>query len=60
LKTYSALAKQLQSLEHPTIVAVDGRSGSGKSMFANKLAAAPKVPIVHTDDISWHHSFFDW
>jgi hypothetical protein len=29
-------------------------------MFANKLAAAIQAPIVHTDDISRRHSFFDW
>ena len=43
------------------IVGVDGRSGSGKSTFAANLArAAPHVAVVHTDDIAWHHSFFDW
>lgn len=43
------------------IVGVDGRSGSGKSTFAANLArAAAHVTVVHTDDIAWHHSFFDW
>ena len=43
------------------IIGVDGRSGSGKSTFAANLAtAAAGVAIVHTDDIAWHHSFFDW
>ena len=43
------------------VVGVDGRSGSGKSTFAANLATvAPGVAIVHTDDVAWHHSFFDW
>ena len=43
------------------LVGVDGRSGSGKSTFASNLArAGAHVAVVHTDDIAWHHSFFDW
>ncbi|KAF0962377.1 uridine kinase family protein [Rhodococcus sp. T7] len=44
-----------------TIVGIDGRSGSGKSTIAARLAAADSsIAIVHTDDIAWHHSFFSW
>ncbi|MDF3306213.1 hypothetical protein P3H15_14380 [Rhodococcus sp. T2V] len=44
-----------------TIAGIDGRSGSGKSTIAARLAAADStVAIVHTDDIAWHHSFFSW
>ncbi|GLP76685.1 hypothetical protein TUM20983_37950 [Mycobacterium antarcticum] len=44
-----------------TIVGVDGRSGSGKSNLAAAMAElATDVAVVHTDDIAWHHSFFDW
>jgi hypothetical protein len=43
------------------LIGVDGRSGSGKSTFAADLAeTAAGVTVVHTDDIAWHHSFFDW
>ncbi|MCV7419448.1 hypothetical protein H7K45_02750 [Mycobacterium yunnanensis] len=43
------------------LVGVDGRSGSGKSTFATNLArAGARIAVVHTDDIAWHHSFFDW
>jgi len=43
------------------LVGVDGRSGSGKSTFASNLARADaRVAVVRTDDIAWHHSFFDW
>ncbi|NNF87671.1 MAG: hypothetical protein HKM97_04020 [Acidimicrobiia bacterium] len=42
-------------------MAVDGRSGGGKTTVAERLAAAiDACAVVHTDDISWHHSFFDW
>ena len=43
------------------LIGVDGRSGSGKSTFAGRLARTrARVAVVHTDDIAWHHSFFDW
>lgn len=43
------------------IVAVDGRSASGKTSLAARLAAhIPGAAVVHTDDIAWWHSFFDW
>ena len=45
----------------PWILAVDGRSGSGKSTVAIVLhQSVPASAIVHTDDVAWHHSFFDW
>ena len=45
----------------PWILAVDGRSGSGKSTVAALLQrSVPASAIVHTDDVAWHHSFFDW
>jgi hypothetical protein len=45
----------------PWVIAVDGRSGGGKTTLARTLAAAvPGSVIVHTDDIAWHHSFFGW
>ena len=43
------------------VIAVDGRSGAGKTTFARTLAAVlPSSALVHTDDAAWHHSFFDW
>lgn len=45
----------------PWIVALDGRSGSGKSTLANLLhQSVSSSEIVHTDDVAWHQSFFDW
>ncbi|XVU26095.1 uridine kinase family protein [Actinoplanes sp. CA-054009] len=45
----------------PRVIAVDGRGGSGKTTFASSLAAAiPDSVVVHTDDVAWWHSRFDW
>ncbi|GIJ68064.1 uridine kinase family protein [Virgisporangium ochraceum] len=45
----------------PSVLAVDGRSASGKTTLAARLAdAVPGTTVVHTDDIAWWHSVFDW
>lgn len=45
----------------PRIVAVDGRSASGKTTLADRLrAAVPGAGVVHTDDVAWWHSFVGW
>ncbi|WP_217700305.1 hypothetical protein [Arthrobacter sp. P2b] len=45
----------------PWIVAVDGRSGAGKTRLVDRLLAqVPDSDVVHTDDVAWHLSFFDW
>ncbi|BEL05106.1 4-amino-4-deoxychorismate synthase [Actinoplanes sichuanensis] len=45
----------------PRVVAIDGRGGSGKTTLADRLVAAvPDSAVVHTDDIAWHHAYFDW
>jgi uridine kinase len=45
----------------PAVVAVDGRSASGKTTLARRLCGgAARSAMVSTDDIAWHHSFFDW
>jgi hypothetical protein len=43
------------------VVAVDGRSSSGKTTLAARVqdAVAGSV-VVHTDDIAWWHSRFGW
>lgn len=58
-----ALLDQLAVLRsgRPGVLAVDGRSGAGKSSLARVLSAAvPASAIVATDDIAWHYSMFDW
>jgi hypothetical protein len=51
----------LELLGRPRVVAVDGRSGGGKTTVAERLAAAvPGATVLHTDDVAWNHAFFDW
>lgn len=42
------------------LILVDGRSGSGKSTFAERLAGLLGGVVVHSDDIAWHHDPIDW
>jgi uridine kinase len=45
----------------PRILAVDGRSASGKTTLANRLCQVlPGAAVVHTDDVAWAHSRFGW
>ena len=48
-------------LGRPRVVAIDGRGAGGKSTLAELLhQSVPASVVVHTDDVAWHHSFFDW
>lgn len=48
-------------VQRPIVLAVDGHSGSGKTTAATRLAAQlPGSVVVHTDDVAWWESFFDW
>lgn len=43
------------------VLAIDGHGGSGKSTLAAAMVAAePDATTIHTDDVAWHHSMFDW
>lgn len=43
------------------LIAVDGHAGSGKTTFAQLLAAAlDGAPVVHTDDLATHDELFAW
>ena len=44
----------------PAIVAVDGRSGAGKTTLAEALARAAGGHVVHSDDFAWHEPLFGW
>lgn len=45
----------------PFLLAIDGRSSSGKSTLACRIeATVPSTDLVHTDDIAWRHSRFGW
>ena len=42
------------------VLLVDGRSGSGKSTIAGRLADLLGGAVVHSDDLAWHHDAFAW
>jgi len=42
------------------LILVDGRSGGGKSTFAERVARLLDGAVVHSDDIAWHHDPIDW
>ena len=43
------------------VLAVDGRSSSGKTTLAARLQNTVRgLAVVHTDDIAWWHSGFGW
>lgn len=45
----------------PFVLAVDGRSDSGKTTLAARIfRAVHGSAVVHTDDIAWKHSRFGW
>lgn len=45
----------------PVVLAVDGRSSSGKTTLAARIGnTVAGSAIVHTDDIAWSHSRFGW
>lgn len=45
----------------PLLLAVNGRSASGKTTLAGGLAAElPGSVLVHTDDLCWHEPMFAW
>jgi hypothetical protein len=58
----AAVMRQGESADRrPVVLAVDGRSSSGKTTLAARLqgVVAGSV-VVHTDDIAWWHSRFGW
>jgi hypothetical protein len=50
-----------RTIDRPLVVGVDGRSSSGKTTLAARVAELiPATAVVHTDDIAWWHSRFGW
>jgi uridine kinase len=64
LKASEVLARLTGNTHHrggPVLLAVDGRSGAGKTTVTSRLVAGTsEAEVVHTDDVAWKHSFFDW
>jgi hypothetical protein len=49
------------AVHRPVVLAVDGRSSSGKTTLAARLHDHVRgSAVVHTDDIAWWHSRFGW
>ena len=43
------------------LIALDGHSSSGKTTLSGRLARElAHSAVLHSDDIAWHHSLFDW
>ena len=56
-----ALGRGSGTDRRPVVLAVDGRSSSGKTTLAARLRdAVTGSAVVHTDDIAWQHSRFGW
>ena len=52
---------QRRTAQRPLVIAIDGRSSSGKTTLAARFArVVPATATVHTDDIAWWHSRFGW
>jgi hypothetical protein len=55
------LGQSRGATNRPVMLAVDGRSSSGKTTLAARLAdAVAGSVVVHTDDVAWRHSCFGW
>jgi uridine kinase len=60
LVRYSDVLGSIQSARPTTLVAVDGLGGAGKSHFAARLAAQPRLTVVHTDHFASWDAGLDW
>jgi len=59
--TVLRLGRERGAGDRPVVLAVDGRSSSGKTTLAARLReAVPGSAVVHTDDLAWSHSRFGW
>ena len=58
------VTRLLGEAPQPAVIGVDGRSSSGKTTLARRMAeavaGAGATAVVHSDDIAWHHSIFGW
>ena len=47
--------------DRPGIIAVDGRSGAGKTTVTSRLTAVvPDAQVLHIDDLDWNEPLFQW
>lgn len=43
-----------------SVLLVDGRSGGGKTTFAERAARLLEGAVVHSDDLAWNHDAVAW
>lgn len=61
METLTQLGSARTEGDRCAVLAVDGRSSSGKTTLAARLqGTAAGAAVVHTDDIAWWHSRFGW
>ena len=61
METLTQLGSARASGDHGVVLAVDGRSSSGKTTLAARMqGTVAGSAVVHTDDIAWWHSRFGW
>ncbi|HEY6279980.1 MAG TPA: hypothetical protein VIX86_27120 [Streptosporangiaceae bacterium] len=61
IESLSRLGTAARTSGRSVVLAVDGRSSSGKTTLAAQVqAAVAGSVIVHTDDLAWWHSRFGW
>ncbi len=57
----NAATRRRPDQSRPAVLAVDGRSNSGKTTLAARISEfVPGSVVIHTDDIAWEHSRFGW
>lgn len=61
IETLTQLGSTRAGGDRCVVLAVDGRSSSGKTtLVARMQATVAGAAVVHTDDIAWWHSRFGW
>jgi hypothetical protein len=61
IETLTRLGTNRRTGGRSVVLAVDGRSSSGKTTLAARVqAAVAGSAVVHTDDLAWWHSRFGW
>jgi hypothetical protein len=61
IESLSRLGTAAHTDDRSVVLAVDGRSSSGKTILAARVqAVVAGSAVVHTDDLAWWHSRFGW
>ena len=61
VETLTQLGSARAGGDRGMVLAVDGRSSSGKTTLATRMqSTVAESAVVHTDDIAWWHSRFGW